>query len=174
MIMDYKKAADYWAEKDQKAVRMDPDALFDRIEKFIKAHNTCALATGWGYFVRCTPIEYNYKDGIFWIFSEGGLKFHGLEKNKNVCLAIYDDYQGFNQLNGMQVTGSAEVVEPWTEEYLELLTFKKISAESLKKLSIDLYLIKIKPSCIDFLSSDFTKLGFDPRQQLVCPTANTI
>jgi len=173
-MMDYKKAANYWVEKDRKAVRMEPDTLFAQMEKFINAHNTCALATGCGDFVRCTPIEYNYKDGIFWMFSEGGLKFHGLEKNKNVCMAIYDDYKGFNQLNGMQITGSAETVEPWTDEYLDLLAFKKISAESLKKLSIDLHLIKVTPTCIDFLSSDFTKLGFDARQQLIYPTARAI
>ncbi len=26
----------------------------------------------------------------FWMFSEGGQKFIGLEKNENVCLAIYE------------------------------------------------------------------------------------
>jgi hypothetical protein len=167
--MDYKKAASYWVEKDQKAVRMDWDALFAQMEKFINAHNTCALATCCGDVVRCTPIEYNYKNGIFWMFSEGGLKFYGLEGNKNVCMAIYDEYKGFNQLNGMQITGSAEVVEPWTDEYLDLLAFKKIPAESLKKRSINLYLIKFTPTCIDFLSSDLAKLGADSRQQLIIP-----
>lgn len=67
--MDYKKAASYWIEKDEKTVSMDHDALLTRVEKFISVHNTCALATGWGDFVRCTPIEYNYKDGRFWLFS---------------------------------------------------------------------------------------------------------
>lgn len=44
--------------------------------------------------MRCTPIEYSYHDGRFWMFSEGGEKFIGLEKNENVCLAIYDKYDG--------------------------------------------------------------------------------
>ena len=86
--MDYQKAASYWTEKEEKAAQMDHDMLLAEIEKFIMEHNTCALATGCGDFVRCTPIEYNYKDGRFWLFSEGGLKFHALENNKNVCLAI--------------------------------------------------------------------------------------
>lgn len=164
--MDYKKAAAYWIEKDEKAVRMDHDALLAQIEKFITAHNTCAMATGSGDFVRCTPIEYNYKDGAFWMFSEGGLKFRGLEDNKNVCLAIYDGYAGFSQLGGMQITGTAELVEPWTSEYMDLLAFKKLAAESLKKLPVTMHLIKVIPTYIDFLYSEFKNLDCDSRQHL--------
>lgn len=164
--MDYKEAASYWVEKDENAVRMDRDALWIRIEKFISAHNTCALAAGYCDFVRCTPIEYNFKDDKFWMLSEGGLKFRSLEHNKNVCLSIYDSYTDFGQLCGMQISGIAEVVEPWTDEYMDLLAFKKIPAQNLKKLPTTLYLIKVTPTRIDFLCSEFKKLGFDPRQHL--------
>jgi len=164
--MDYKRAASYWIDKDKKADRMEDNGLRIEIEKFIAAHNTCALATGCGDFIRCTPVEYNYKDRKFWVFTEGGLKFRGLEGNKNVCLAIYDSYTGFGQLGGMQITAAAEIVEPWTEEYMDLLRFKQISAENLKKRSEPLYLIKITPTRIDFLSSEFQNRGFNPRQQL--------
>lgn len=164
--MDYNKAASYWIEKDKKAVKMDRDTLLAKIEKFIMAHNTCALATGCGKFVRCTPIEYNYKDGRLWMLSEGGLKFRGLKDNKNVCIAIYDSYTGFGQLGGMQITGTAELIEPWTDEYMDLLAFKKIPAENLKKLPVTMYLIKVTPICIDFLCSKFKNLGFDSRQHL--------
>lgn len=164
--MNYKKAASYWIEKDEKAVRMDGDGLWTQIEKFLSAHNTCALATGCGDFVRCTPIEYTYKGGRFWMFSEGGLKFRGLEGNKNICIAIYDSYTSFGHLRGMQISGTAELVEPWTGEYMDLLAFKKIPSESLKKLPTTLYLIKVTPTRIDFLCSEFKKLGFDSRQHL--------
>lgn len=83
-----------------------------------------------------------------------------------MCLAIYDGYTGFNQLGGMQITGTAELVEPWSGEYMDLLAFKKIPSENLKKLPITLCLIKVTPTCIDFLCSEFKKLGFDPRQHL--------
>ncbi|HWQ30209.1 MAG TPA: pyridoxamine 5'-phosphate oxidase family protein, partial [Negativicutes bacterium] len=151
IFLDYRKAASYWMEKDAEAVRMDRDTLLAHMEKFIMAHNTCAMATGSGDFVRCTPIEYNYNNGIFWMLSEGGLKFRGLEDNKNVCLAIYDGYTGFGQLGGMQITGTAELVEPWSGEYMEMLAVKKISADNLKKLPVTLHLIKVTPTRIDFL-----------------------
>ena len=164
--MDYNKVASYWIEKEKNAVQMDRDELLSRIEKFILTHNTCALATGFGDFVRCTPIEYNYKDGRFWLLSEGGLKFRGLESNKNVCLAIYDAYTGLDQLGGMQVSGVAELVEPWTSEYMDLLALKKLSAQKMKKLPTTLYLIKVTPTRIDFVRSEIHKLGFDIRQHL--------
>lgn len=167
--MDYKKAASYWIEKDERATQMDHGTLLAQIEKFVMEHDTCSLATGWGDFVRCTPIEYNYKDRKFWLFSEGGMKFKALEGNKNVCLAIYDSYNGFGHLNGMQISGIVELVEPWTDAYMNLLAFKKINADKLKQLPVTLYLIKVTPTRIDFLCSEFVKLGFDSRQHLCLP-----
>ena len=87
---EWKQAAEYWEKKDTDSIKMDRDRLKQAIEEYIQANNTCALATGAGDFVRCTPIEYSYHDGCFWMFSEGGRKFEGLSQNLNVCLAIYD------------------------------------------------------------------------------------
>lgn len=165
--MDYSKAISYWGEKDKSTSPIQSDALLSEIEKFILAHNTCALATGFGEFVRCTPIEYNYYGGKFWLLSEGGLKFRALKDNKSVCLAIYEPYTRLDKLAGMQVTGKAKLVEEWSEEYLFLLSYKKISAENLKKLTKPLYLICITPTRIDFLWSGFKALGYDVRQHLV-------
>lgn len=167
--MDYQKAASYWVEKDKESVQMERDRLLAEIEKFILSHNTCALATGYGGFVRCTPIEYTYWDGKFWLLSEGGLKFKALECNKKVCLAIFDSYSGFDQLCGMQISGTAELVTPWSEEYMDLLEVKKLSAENLKKLPITMHLIKITPNQIDFLWSEFKKMGFSARQHVSFP-----
>ena len=81
------------------AIQMERSSLLKKMEAFILAHNTCVLACGNGDFVRCTPIEYTYKDHTFWMISEGGLKFQALEGNSNVCLAIYDAYEGFGTVS---------------------------------------------------------------------------
>ena len=164
--MNYEKAASYWEEKDAASVRMSRDALQAEMQKFIEKHTTCALATAYGDFVRCTPIEYSFKDGMFWMFSEGGLKFHALKHNKNVCLAIYDSYSGFANLAGMPVTGTAKIVEPEAKEYSEMLKFKNIPAENLKKLGHEIHLICVTLVQIDFLWSGFKKMGCDTRQFL--------
>ena len=163
--MNYDEAASYWQKKDELSVKMPADQLQKRIETFIGKHNTCALAVADGDFVRCTPIEYNFVDGRFYLFSEGGLKFKALKNNKNVCLAIYEEYQGFGKLGGMQITGVAEMVEPLSEEYLKLLAVKKIPVDIMKKLPSPMNLICVAPTIIDYLDSDLKKDGFGSRQQ---------
>jgi uncharacterized protein YhbP (UPF0306 family) len=145
---------------------MDSDALQQKITDFINKHNTCALAVANGDFVRCTPIEYNYMDGSFYLLSEGGLKFKALKDNKNVCLAIYEEYKGFGKLNGLQVTGMADMVEPWSEEYLKLLAFKKIPETAMRKLPEPMNMIKIVPTVMEFLCSDLKNEGYGSRQRL--------
>lgn len=53
------EAAYYWERKDAGSVPMDAVKLKSIVEDYILSNNTCALATGIGSFVRCTPIEYS-------------------------------------------------------------------------------------------------------------------
>ncbi len=145
---------------------MEPDVLKQRITGFIRRHNTCALAVAAGDFVRCTPVEYNYTEGSFYLFSEGGLKFKALKENKNVCLAIYEEYQGFGKLDGLQVTGTAEIVEPWSEEYFKILAFRKIPEAAMRQLPEPMNLIKIVPTVMDFLCSELKTEGYGSRQSM--------
>ncbi len=161
---EYKAAAEYWDVKDADSVKMERAKILTAVEAYIRANNTCALATGSGSFVRCTPIEYTYRDGAFWFFSEGGKKFVALEMNQNVCLAIFDRYEGFGKIKGMQVSGTAQIIEPFSKEYIEAVEYKKISIEALKKLLHPLYLIRVIPTRIDFLNSNFKDKGCANRQ----------
>lgn len=164
--MDYQKAANYWIEKDKNSKHMEREALLSHIEDFLKEHNTCALATGFGDFVRCTPIEYHYIQGAFYIFSEGGQKFLALSKNKNVSLAVFDHYEGFGKLGGLQVMGVAEILKPFGEEYNKFLDYKKLSKEAMKKLPTPIHLIKIVPKEMDYLNAKLKNLGYDARQHI--------
>ncbi len=163
---EYKAAAEYWSVKDRDSAKVERAELFASVEAYIRANNTCALATGSGSFVRCTPIEYTYLDGAFWFFSEGGKKFTALERNQKVCLAIFDRYEGFGRLKGMQVDGTAEIITPFSKEYIELAEYKRLSIEALKKLSHPLYLLRVIPTRIDFLNSDFKEMGYSNRQYI--------
>lgn len=129
-------------------------------------HNTCALATASADMVRNTPIEYNFVDGDFYFFSERGLKFKGLKENKNVGLAIYEPYGGFANLKSLQVEGIANMVEPFSEEYLKIMEHKKILVEAMKKLPQPMNLIKVVVKSFDYLESDFKKEGYGSRQHL--------
>lgn len=130
----FQKAAQYWKNKEQLA--MPREVLEQAVYHYINENNTCALATGTGTYVRCTPIEYSFHDGKFWVFQEGGEKFIGLEKNENVCLAVYDKYDGFGKLKSIQVMGKAELIEPFSDSYKAHAEYKKIPLAALEKLEI--------------------------------------
>lgn len=162
----FEKAAKHWQAIDAASKHLDEASLKAAIESYVEANNTCALATGTGDFIRNTPIEYSYREGAFWMFSEGGEKFIGLEKNPHVCLAIYEKYSGFAGIKGLQVMGLAEVIEPFSPDYLAAAEFKKIPLTVLKQLPEPMNLIKVRPVRYDFLNSDFKKEGYSARQEL--------
>ena len=164
--LDYDKQAEYWIEKDSSSSKLQSDKLKEKIESFICNRKTCALATAADGFVRCTPIEYNYIDGVFYFLSEGGLKFKGLKDNKNVSIAIFDAFQGFGKLKGLQVQGTAEMIEPFSDEYLKILEYKKIPVDAIKKLPNAMNLIKVVPKSFDYLDSELKQENVDIRQHL--------
>lgn len=94
MTMDYEKAASFWDEQAKGAAVMERGALERVADAFLSSHNTCALATGWDGFVRCTPLEYTWRNNRFWFLSEGGHKFTALAHNQNVSLAVFEPYEG--------------------------------------------------------------------------------
>ena len=106
---EYKKAINFWNKKEAK--KMPAELLKAAVEEFFFNNAVCALATGTGSYVRCIPLEYSYHDGKFWIFTEGGEKFIGLEANKNVSLAVFDKNPNFGELKSVQVTGVAELIK---------------------------------------------------------------
>lgn len=161
---EFKQAAEYWHKKEQND--MPKEALKKAVNAYIEGNNVCALATGSGDYVRCTPIEYSYHDGKFWMFSEGGEKFIGLAKNENVCLAIYDGYDGFHNLKSVQVMGKAEMIEPFSQTYNAHAEYKKIPLSALEKLETPMNLICVTPTKMEVLCSDFKKDGFAARQTL--------
>ena len=166
---EYKKAANYWKAKPCK--EMPVDQLKIVVEEYLRDNSVCALATGCGDYVRCTPLEYSFHDGKFWIFTEGGEKFIGLEVNKNVSLAVFDKNPSFGELKSVQVTGKAAIVEPMSAEYIAHAEYKKIPVAALQKLADQgqpMHLICITPIRMDVLFSEFKKNGYDSRQELDC------
>ena len=161
---EYMEASEFWNRKDANGKKADRSAVLAVAEEIILANKNCALATGSGDFVRCSPVDYTYHDGAFWVFTEGGLKFKALAENKNVSLAIWDRNGTFGTLQSVQVMGTAELIEPFSTEYNRNAELRKIPLDTLKKLTYPMYLIKITPTEIIVLDSSFKKDGFDSRE----------
>ncbi len=165
--MDYSKASQYWIDKEKDSVKVKKEELLEKINAFISSHNTMALATGYGDEVRCTPLEYNYYDGYFYIFSEGGEKFRYIEKNRHVSCAIFDAYMGFSSIHSLQVTGHIEVIEPDNEEFAAVCTKKGLNIKAIEKMGVPFHLLKIIPERYEFLDSSLKKEGYSNRQKYI-------
>lgn len=161
---EYVKASAFWTDKDKAGKKADPQTVYEDAVKLFLANKNCALATGYGDFVRCTPVDYTFHDGAFWIFTEGGMKFYALEHNKNVSLSIYDRNSDFGTMLSVQVMGKAELIEPYSDEYVRNAQLRKIPIETLKKLTYPMYLLKITPVEIILLDTQYKKQGLDNRQ----------
>lgn len=134
------------------------------IEEFLTSHNTCTLSTAYQNRVRSTPIEYNYFDGFIYLLSEGGEKFANLPLNPQVSVAVYEDYTGFSSLAGMQITGISEVIDAESDEYMDVLQMKGLKIDFIKRNPVKMNMIKIRIDKVEFLYSEFKKLGYEPKQ----------
>ncbi|NYB52300.1 MAG: pyridoxamine 5'-phosphate oxidase family protein [Methanobacteriaceae archaeon] len=151
--------------KDGLLKKMPVSRLREEVENFLKDHNTCTMATSSPGRVRATPLEYNYNQGQIYILSEGGEKFANLITHSSVSIAVYDDYTGMDSLNGMQITGDATMVED-KDEYDKVLEMRGLNKSFIKKLPVDLNLIRVDMEKVEFLRSDFKKQGYSARQVL--------
>ncbi len=152
--------------KDQGQKVMEVQRLKAFMEDFINRHNTCTLATGFGDRTRATPIEYIYMEESIYMLSEGGEKFANILLNSNVSISIFDEYKSMNQLAGMQISGSAQIIDIGSYEYILLLNKKNLKLERITSLPVALNLIKINIDRIEFLWSEFNKMDFDTKQSL--------
>ncbi|MEN6552094.1 MAG: flavodoxin domain-containing protein [Methanobacterium sp.] len=134
------------------------------IENFLTTHNTCTLSTSYKNRVRSTPIEYLYSNGFIYFLSEGGEKFSNIPLNKNISVAVYDDYTSMESLAGMQITGSAYIIPEDTDEYYDVIKMKGLNENFIKNLQVNMNIIKIEINMIEFLYSKFKEMDFEPKQ----------
>lgn len=164
--IDWDAAARRWIDQEAGEARMPEGELIAEIEAFLGRHKICALATAGNGIVRNTTVEYVHAEGAFWIVSEGGLKFRALQANSNVCLAIHDDDVSFDTLAGLQVTGTAQVLEPFGEEYEHACRLRGIPVERLRNLPFIMNIIKVTPTRYDYVSGRLKERGFSARQHI--------
>lgn len=162
----FERAARFWTDREADAKRMPEAELRQEIDLFLSARKVCALACAAGDLVRCTPLEYAWRDGRFQIFSEGGLKFAALEKNPHVCLAVFGGDGGFGGLQSVQATGLACVVGPDEPAFARAAEARGIAGEALERVKGMLHLIEVSPERFDYLSSALKQRGYSARQWL--------
>lgn len=144
--------------------KMPKNKLLSEITKFIKEHNTCALATGNKNFIRNIPMEYNYYNKNFYFITQEGYKFKGILQSSNVSIAIFNNHTSMDNVLGMQILGKGILLDRNSNEYLEVIENNNIKIEEYKNPSFEINLLKVVPENIEFINSEFKKNGFDSKQ----------
>lgn len=141
--------------------QLDEQSLKSFIEDFISKRSVASIYTLSKDNSTSTPTEYIYKDEYIYIYSEEGIKFFNSLQSNKISLSIYDNYTDFHTLRGMQISGVAYIISPKSEIYNEVLKLKNINKWTMSNL---LSVIKIKIKKVEFLNSEFKKLGYDIKQ----------
>ena len=145
---------------------MPADALKARIDAFLEAHNTLALATGCGKWVRCTPLEYLRVDGRLYILTEGGLKFKGIWWNGAISAAVFDSYAGMASLAGLQMTGTAVYIDPLSDEYRSVIEARGVQLQQLQQMPAMLHAVRLDITRYELLDGALRADGYAARQVL--------
>lgn len=135
-----------------------------RIDEFVLRHDACALACASEGFVRNTALDFRYVDGIFYIVSEGGQKFHAILRNPQVSLLVYDSPKQGGNVTSVQVTGRAYRVPMWSEEYVQILEKTWGNVEIRRNSLVRLNVLKIIPDRMEYFSYTLKPCGVDLKQ----------
>lgn len=145
---------------------MPAGELAQEIDAFLQAHNTLALATGCGGWVRCTPLEYRVVDGSIYIVTEGGLKFKGIWENGAVSAAVFDDYSGMGATKGLQISARAVYIDPEDAEYERVMNARGVQLVQLQQLPSMLHVLRLDVARYEFLNAALRDRGYGARQVL--------
>jgi len=135
------------------------EELYNRALRFLQNRVVGTLATCSDNEPRSTPVRYRCHGFHIYILTEGGGKVHNIKANNKVSFSLYGKYSGFRTVRGLQLWGTAEVIEPADKEnYGNAFEIMKLQErEDLKKIGIEevqpgMAIIKITPSRARYLS----------------------
>ncbi|MCX6083468.1 MAG: pyridoxamine 5'-phosphate oxidase family protein [Caldiserica bacterium] len=150
--------------RDSLGCHLDDGQLRSEIERFLCSHDTCALATAGDAGIRATPIEYIYTQGCLYFLSEGGVKFANLLSNPHVSVCVFDPYHTMADVGGLQLTGTARLVDPRDVAADRVLDARHLTRGKLGQLPFDLNVIEVHLERAELLLSALSKRGVDSRQ----------
>ena len=154
----------FMAALDSPIKTLPREELKARIDEFILRHDACALACASDGFVRNTALDFRYVDGIFYIVSEGGQKFHAILRDPKVSILIYDSPKQGGNVTSVQVAGRAYRLPMWSEEYVEALEKTWGNVETRRASLVRLNVLKIIPDRIEYFSYTLKPDGVDLKE----------
>jgi hypothetical protein len=166
--IDYALRLRAMAERTKSLVAADE--LLTQIEEVIASERYCTLCTGFGEDVRGSVISQVYRDGTFYFFCEGSLKYATLLLNDNVCVTIVKEHRGQPHPAALQLFGQARIIYPDSDEYREFTLTRGSNYDRIIQGRILLNGIKMDIQSATMYWSHWRELGYHPRQSYVFGT----
>ncbi len=164
-------AAHEWLSKTPWPTKQLPrDELETRLEHFIATHWMGVLCTIGKNGPIGSPVEYHPDNLSVYILPQpGSPKIKALQHDPRVCFAIYGENSGWASVQGAQLFGNAEFINPGTADHKQAMSIYRwaASAEQLGKpldKAPDMQLIRIDPERIVYTQQWLRKDGYGPRQ----------
>ncbi len=164
-------AAHPWLAETPWPTRQLPrEELERRLEHFLATHWMGVLCTIGRDGPIGSPIEYHAEGLSAYVLPQpGSPKVRAMQRDPRVCLAIHGENSGWASVQGAQLFGEAEFIEPGTSEHAHAMTIYRwaASAEQLGK-PLDrppqMPLVRIAPARIVYTEQWLRKDGYGPRQ----------
>lgn len=164
-------AAHPWLAETPWPTRQLPrEELTRRIEHFIATHWMGVLCTIGPDGPIGSPVEYHAEGTTIYILPQPrSPKLRAMRADPRLCFAIYGENSGWASVQGTQVFGNAEMLEPGTAEHDHAMTIYRwrASAEQLGTNPTQppqVTLLKLDPERIVYTQQWLRKEGFGPRQ----------
>lgn len=139
---------------------MPRDEIRKRIETVLSSELYLILCTASGASVRGTTIGYTYKDGFVYAFCEGSEKYANLLRNPEISLALYT----MPEKVGLQISGSATIAYPGTDEYRDMCQLLKRDHKRYMGLPFQLVGIIIKLHKAEYYLARLKDEGYYTKQ----------
>jgi len=148
---------------------MDENSRRQAVEGYLRARNTCVLASHSQLGVRATALEYHYSDGALYIITEGGEKMAHLLLEPEVSVVVNDQYKGRDTLFGLQMRGRATLLTKRSPDYDRALRDGGFDPAKIRRLPLDMNMIRIDLIDAELLSAALKKNGRNIRQRVRFP-----
>ena len=147
------------------------DELERMIVEFMETQGMCVLATCSGGAPRASAVEFFPEGTALYILTEGGRKVENIEKNPRVSVAIHTQFTGWDSIQGVQITGTAEIGGKGTALFAAGERAYARRKKQAIKLPDFMSVIRITPQKIEYLDTALRVKGYGVRHVLEYPSA---
>ncbi len=148
-------------ENNKMEKELSRNDLEQLIAELFKTQSICVIATSFNDIPRASTVEFFPIGMTLYILTEGGKKIANIINNPNISVAIHAPFSGWNNVRGIQITGTAEIGEKGSRVFLEgLEAYRNRRGLKVATLPDFMNVIKVIPHKIEYIDTTLGNQGF--------------